>query len=433
MRISGDGQMVTATRQDSQLYTRNLDNGLTMIGQRIPGVESAASIFWVRTGTRDEIKAHMGVSHFLEHMAFRRTKNLAGPEVDRAFEEIGADHNAATWKEFTFYWVRVLSENTPRAIEILSELTHPVLDADDFDQERKVILEEIARYEDQPSSVLIEQFMHDYFGDNPLSWETLGTEETIKSLTVEQMTDYWRRRYGTRNMIFSIAGNFDWSEVVSQLEDLTQDWQAGETGRALVPATFHPGFSVYQRDQFVQQQLAIGVPSVPSKDERYFAAAILSTILGDDTGSRLYWALYHEGLADSASAQVMDFEDTGVLMVHVSTQPEAMQRALDTAQAELERLQGFDVQQDELDRAKAKLNSSVIIGGESTNDRVLGLINSWLTRGRLETLEELRRRIDAVELGDLRAYLDAYPVWPKQVISSVGPLDESEIRLQART
>jgi predicted Zn-dependent peptidase len=403
-----------------------------MIGQRIPGVESAASIFWVQTGTRDEIKAQMGVSHFLEHMAFRRTKNLVGPEVDRAFEEIGADHNAATWKEFTFYWVRVLSENTPRAIEILSELTHPVLDHDDFDQERKVILEEIARYDDQPSSVLIEQFMHDYFGDNPLSWETLGTEQTIKSLTVEQMTDYWQRRYGTSNMIFSIAGNFDWSEVVTQLEDLTRDWQVGETGRSLAPVKFRPGTSIYQRDQFVQQQLAIGIPSVPSRDERYFAAAILSTILGDDTGSRLYWALYHEGLADSASAQVMDFEDTGLLMVHVSTQPQSMQRALDTTQAELRRLQGFDVQQDELDRAKAKLNSSVIIGGESTNERVLGLINSWLTRGRLETLEELRRRIDAVELGDLRAYLHAYPVCPDQVITSVGPLSESEIRLQPR-
>jgi predicted Zn-dependent peptidase len=414
--------MATVTRQDSLFFTEVLPNGLTMIGQQIPGVESAASVFWVKTGTRDEVKEQMGVSHFLEHMAFRRTRALTGPEVDRAFEEIGADHNAATWKEFTFYWARVLSENVGRAIEILGELLRPDLHEEDFEQERNVVLEEIARYDDQPSSVLVEHFMHDYFADNPLAWETLGTNETIRALTVDQMRAYWRRRYGSSNIIFSIAGNFEWNRVVGQLEGLTRDWEIGTPGRVFTPISFRPGINVHQREAFVQQQLAIGTPSVCSKDDEYFAAAILASILGDDTGSRLYWALYHEGLADSASAQIMDFEDAGLMMVHVSTKPELMQRALDTVERELQNLQAFDVRQDELDRAKAKLSSSVIIGGESTNERVLALINSWLTQGHLETLEEIRRKIDDVRLEDLAGYLHRYPVWPSQVITTVGPL-----------
>jgi predicted Zn-dependent peptidase len=423
--------MAAVTRQDSLFYTHVLPSGLTMIGQQIPGVESAASVFWVKTGTRDEDKSQMGVSHFLEHMAFRRTRTLTGAEVDRAFEEIGADHNAATWKEFTFYWARVLGEYVPRAIEILGELLQPILNEEDFDQERNVILEEIARYDDQPSSVLVEHFMHDYFGDNPLSWETLGTAETINALTVEEMRAYWQRRYGTSNIIFSIAGNFDWERVVGQLETLTRDWPRGAPGRVFARTDFRPGFQVYAREAFVQEQLAIGTPSVNSQDREYFTAAILAAILGDDTGSRLYWSLYHEGLADSASAQIMDFEDTGLLMVHVSTKPELMQGALDRVESELKALQSFDIRQDELDRAKAKLSSSVIIGGESTNERVLALINSWLTQGRLETLEEIRRKIDDVTLDDLRTYLTRYPVWPRQVLTTVGPLTEHEITAPA--
>jgi predicted Zn-dependent peptidase len=206
----------TVTRQDSLFFTSELKNGLQLIGQQIPGVQSAAAVFWVKTGTRDEPAEQMGVSHFLEHMAFRRTAHRTGEDVDREFEEMGADHNAATWLEMTFYWARVLGENANWAIEVLADLTHPLLDAEDFDQERNVILEEIARYEDQPTHVLLANFMREFFHGHPLSRETLGTPETIKALTVEQMREYWQMRYGTRNMIFAIAGNFDWEMVVRE-------------------------------------------------------------------------------------------------------------------------------------------------------------------------------------------------------------------------
>ncbi|HEX6509940.1 MAG TPA: pitrilysin family protein, partial [Chloroflexota bacterium] len=305
----------TVTRQDSTFHIHVLPNGLQMIGQTIPGVQSVAAIFWVCTGTRDENKEEMGVSHFLEHMAFRRTQHLTGGEVDRVWEEMGADHNAATSWEMTFYWARVLSENAHWAVEVLSELTRPVLDAADFDQERNVILEEIARYEDQPVHVLFSHFMRDFFGDYPLSWDTLGTPETIRNLSVEQMRDYWNRRYGASNIIFSIAGDFDWNEITKTVEALTSDWQPGDSSRKLGSPTFEPKTRVYTRDKFVQEHIAIGTPLVARSDPRYYAAALLATILGDETGSRLFWAVYQEGLADSATAQAMEFEDTGMLLV----------------------------------------------------------------------------------------------------------------------
>jgi predicted Zn-dependent peptidase len=414
-------------RQDSLFYVHTLPNGFQMIGEHMPDVQSAAVIFWVRTGTRDENPKQMGVSHFLEHMAFRRTPAMTGREIDRTFEEMGADHNAGTWKEMTFYWARVLGENVPRAIDVLSQLTQPLLEAEDFNQERNVILEEIARYEDQPSHVLMSHFLQGFFGDHPLAWETLGTPETIKDLTVEEMREYWHRRYGTENMIFAIAGNFDWELVLQQVEALSKDWARGERGRHLSRAEFRPGLDVLERDKFHQEQIAIGVPSVGSDDPRYYAAAVLSTILGDDSGSRLFWSLYQTGLADSATAQTFEFDDNGVMMVHISMEPSKAQQALQIALEEVKRLQDGAVQQDELDRAKAKLNSSVIIGGESTNERVMGLINSWLTRNRLETLDEIRQKIEAVRIDDIRELLQAYPVWPEQRITAAGPVPRADL------
>jgi predicted Zn-dependent peptidase len=417
----------TLTRQDSTFHTETLPNGLQLLGQKIPGVQSAASVFYVNTGTRDEREEEMGVSHFLEHMAFKRSQHYTGEQIDRRFDELGAEHNAGTWKEMTFYWARVLGENAPQAIDLLAELTHPVLEPADFDAERKVILEEIARYEDMPSHLLLDHFMQDYFDTHPLAWETLGTAQTIEALTVEQMRRYWQQRYGTRNIIFAIAGNFEWDATVAQVSDLSQGWAQGETGRTSVPVRFQPGLHVYQNDKFVQQQIAIGAPSIANSDPRYYTAAVLAVILGDDTGSRLFWSLYQPGLADSATAQVFDFDDNGLFWVHIGTEPERAQEVLNVAVSELHRLQGFDVSQAELDRAKAKLNSSVIIGGESTNERVMGLINSWLTRGRLETLEEVRQKIEAVTLEDVRDYLQEFPVAPEQVITAVGPLGADEL------
>jgi predicted Zn-dependent peptidase len=181
---------------------------------------------------------------------------------------------------------------------------------------------------------------------------------------------------------------------------------------------------VYPTDRFGQEQLAIGVPSVARSDPRYYAAATLATILGDDTGSRLFWALNQTGLAESASAQLLDFEDTGLMIVYLVTEPSLAPQVLQIAQRELERVQSFDIEQAELDRARAKLVASVIIGGESTNERVIGLISSWLTQGRLETLEEVREKIEAITLDDLRSLVEDLPVWPKTVITASGPVTE---------
>lgn len=419
--------MVTSARE-SLFYTHTLPNGLQLLGEFMPSAQSAACVFYVQTGARDERPEYMGVSHFLEHMAFRGNDRRASEMIDREFEEMGADHNAATSLEMTYYWARVLSENTSWAIDVLTDLVHPALDEEMFNQERKVILEEIARGEDSPGRVLFRTFMTDYFGEHPLGRDVLGTNDTISALPVESMRAYWRERYGTKNILFAIAGNFDWESVKAQLEGLSKEWQAGTTGRTLEKAPFRPHFHAVKREAFTQEQILIGTPSVDRRDPRYFVAALLTTVLGDDTGSRLFWSLHETGLAESATASSYELEDNGVLMVHIATEPSKAAEALRAARLEMARLQEGGVQEDELTRAKAKLNSSEVIGGESPNVRVMSLIHSWVSEGRLESLDDIRRKIDAVTVEDIAAYVRDFPLFPRQVITAVGPLEESVLR-----
>lgn len=420
--------MTLLARVESTLHTHRLNNGLQMVGQHIPGVESVSSMFWVRTGSRDETEDQAGISHFLEHMAFKRTKTRTYEDINREFEEIGAENNAFTWLEMTAYHARVLGDRLPRAIDLLADLTHPVLDKEDFDQERNVILEEIARHRDQPYSLLLDQFFQSFFPDQPLGRSTLGSPESISSMSVEEMGTYWERRYGAGNVIFSIAGNFDWPAIVGQLERLTADWHPGESGhRRTQPRVAQSASTVLAGDRWNQEHLVIGVPSIQQGDRHYYTALVLANILGDDTGSRLFWAVNQTGLADQVGASTITFSDAGVLFVVAVTDPGKARETLSVIRRALETLQTGPIGDDELERAKMKLLTSTVIEGESTRARMMGLVESWLAHGRLETLEEVRAAIDSVSIEDMTALLEAHPLSANQVLTALGPLSEGEL------
>lgn len=416
-----------SSRLDTTLYSHRLPNGLQMLGQYMPGVESATAVFWVRTGARDELDEQAGVSHFLEHMAFKRTKTRTYADINREFQEMGAENNAFTWVEMTAFWARVLHENLAWAIDVLTELTHPVLDAADFEQERHVILEEIALYQDRPFFLLIEHFLQDFFKDQPLGHSTLGTPDTIGRLTVADMRSYWARRYGASNILFSVAGNFEWDQVVDQLSSLTGDWETGTNGREQAPAHYAPRIDIMENARWQQEHIAIGMPSIARDDPRRYVAAVLATALGDDTGSRLFWAVQQTGLAQDVSAQAMAFAAAGTLLVTASTDPGKAVETLQVIQRELETLQRENITEDELERAKIKLATAVVIGGESNRERAMALIESWLSEGRLRTLADVQAGIDSVTREDIRNLLDDFPLTDTQVLTALGPLSRSKI------
>lgn len=419
--------MTEQSRSETTLLHHRLDNGLEVIGQHIPAVESVAAVFWVKTGARDEEPPESGISHFLEHMAFKRSRTRTYVEFNREFEEIGAEDNAFTSVEMTAFHARMLGDQLPRGMELLADLTRPVLDGHDFDQERQVILEEIARHRDQPYSVLFDEFLRTFYPASRLGQPTLGTSESITGMRVENMRDYWRRRYGTENILFSVAGNFRWEAVLEQLGELTADWHGSTAGGRTAQPHGAAGYRVVADSKWNQQHLIIGVPSISRSDLRYHAAALLATILGDNTGSRLFWALNQTGLADQVGADAMTFSDSGLLLALAVTDPDKAPRALETVRSEMAKLQDGPIAAEELERAKTKLLTSTVLEGESTFARMLGLVDSWLAHERLETLDEVQASIESVSMDDIRRLLARYPLTEGQVITALGPLSAKEL------
>ncbi len=427
-RASMTASDISPTNTESaQFSTHRLENGLQILGQYMPDLESVSLCFYVRTGARDEHdSAIFGVSHFLEHMVFKGTARRDTEQITLDFNRMGAEFNAFTSVEQTVYYARILREYLPDAIDLLSDMMRPRLDAEDFSMERNVILEEIARSEDVPTSQAYRKLMQTYYAGNTLGHDVLGTKESIGNLTVEQMRAYFERRYAANNLIFSIAGNFDWNEVVRLLGEKTSAWNTGEAGRNAPP--YQPEGSstnVVVKPQQKQQLMLLATPSVSVEDDDLYAAELMSMVLGDGSGSRLFWNIYQKGLAETAAASVSPLDNTGMLLTFLSTTPENAPAVLELARAELNAMQEDGVHEDELRRAKDKLISRTVLDGDSAFNRMQDLAYTWVARDTLRSLNDEIALIEAVTLDDIRRVLDRYPLTDTQVLTAYGPLEAS--------
>jgi predicted Zn-dependent peptidase len=428
---------MTTTKVDgsavSRLYSAALPNGLQILGQRMPDLESISVCFYARTGARDEHDpAIFGVSHFLEHMVFKGTQRRDAEQITLDFNTMGAEFNAFTSVEQTVFYARVLGEYLPRAVDLLADMMRPRLDGRDFEMERNVILEEIARSEDVPTSQAYRKLIQTYFAGQPLGHDVLGTRESIGNLAVEQMRDYAARRYAANNLILSIAGNFEWQHVLDLAAAHCGGWGSGEAGRVAEPyAPVQPVSQVIVKPQLKQQLCLLAWPSVSFEDKDFYAAVLAAMVLGDGTGSRLFWNIFQKGLAESAAASPSAFDNTGMMVAFISTTPDHAPGVLELVRAELRGMQEDGVQEDELRRAKDKLVSRTVLDGESAYSRMQDLAYTWVAERRLRTIEEEMDEIERVTTGDVRRVLDRFPYTEKHVLTTYGPLDAAAFGLPA--
>src|SRR3989449_3923866 len=259
---------MTTANNGSVFHTHKLSNGLQILGQPMPDFESVAVSYYVHTGSRDEPDPSIaGVSHFLEHMVFKGTKTLDWQEITLAFNKIGAELNAFTSHEATVYYARVLGEYLDRAVELLSDMMYPRLAESDFETEKEVIINEIARSEDQPYNIAYRRMVQTYFGDHPLGHDVLGSRESIRNMKIEQMREYWQRRYAANNLILAVAGKFDWDHIVQLAEKYCSTWRVGDAGRNVIP--YMPAHSINKiivDPKLKQQIMMIAMPSVDIQD-----------------------------------------------------------------------------------------------------------------------------------------------------------------------
>lgn len=411
-------------RAEQNFYVEKLENGLQILAQRMPDLESVSVCFFTRTGARDEHDAAIyGVSHFLEHMVFKGTARRDTEQITLDFNRMGAEFNAFTSLEQTVFYARVLREYLPDAVDLLADMMRPKLDEADFNIERNVILEEIARSEDVPTGQAYRRLMQTFFAGNSLGHDVLGTRESISNLQVEQMRGYHDRRYAANNLILAVAGNFEWDDLRALAVEKCGGWQSGEMGRE-APA-FSPASTstIIVKPQQKQQIVLLAWPSVSVQDDDLYAAYLAMMVLGDGTGSRLFWNIYQKGLAETAVASLSPMDGTGMSVAFVSTTPEHAPGVLELLRAELKSLQADGIHEDELRRAKDKLVSRTVLDGDSAFSRMQDLAYTWAAKSEVRSIQDEIAEIEAVTLEDVRRVLNRFPCTDNQVLTTYGPLD----------
>ncbi|MEM7577679.1 MAG: pitrilysin family protein [Planctomycetota bacterium] len=394
-----------------------LPNGLTILAETDPDAHTAAIGFFVKTGARDEDPAYMGVSHFLEHMMFKGTPRRSADDVNREFDEIGADYNAFTSHEQTVYYAHVLPEFLPRAADLLADMLRPSLRQDDFDMEKKVILEEIGMYDDRPEWRLQDKLLEEFFGSHPLGFRVLGTTDTVTALTPQQMRDYFDGRYSPDNLVVAAAGQVDFDQLCRDLEVRCGGWEATRAERQ--HGTTEPDGKrlVVDDPRISRTYLAFLAPGPSAQDGHRYAAKVLSDILGDADGSRLYWSLIDPGLADEADFSSMPQDHSGAFMGYATCDP----ARADEVEATL--LQTIDaavskepITADEVERAVNKLATLATLQGERPSGRMHGLGSRWLYHGAYRSLEQELAALQAVTPNDVASLLAAFPLSPKTIL-----------------
>src|SRR5688572_18896736 len=325
-----------------------LKNGLDIVAEINPDSHSFAAGLFVKTGARDESPEVTGVSHFLEHMMFKGSDRLTWEDVNRIFDEIGARYNAFTKQEMTAYYANVLPEFTERTIEHLSHLLRPAIRVEDFTTEKKVILEEIAMYLDDPGHRLYEKLMELHFGHHPLSRSVLGSIDSITKLERDQMAEYFARRYGPGNMVLAVTGQLDFANIVQLAEKYMGHWPHVDAPRVQPPPAYAPQRH-HMTDAKLNRQYTMAMTPGPSaQDERRFAARVLSDVVGDSDGSRFYWALVDNAIAEDADFGFYPHDGCGSFYISLTTDPARSEQALDVALKELEKVK-HDLSDDEVE------------------------------------------------------------------------------------
>ncbi len=406
-----------------EFHEHRLDNGLQIVAELNQDVYSTAVGFFVRTGSRDETPEVAGVSHFLEHMVFKGTEHYSAEDVNRIFDEIGARYNASTSEELTLFYAAVLPEYLPRAFELLSALMRPSLRSSDFDMEKQVILEEIGMYEDMPTFTAYEKVMGQHFAGHPLGQSILGSVQSISDLAVEQMRAYHMDRYRAGNITLAVAGNCQWPEVVSLAERHCASWPSGTCERPVPEAQPAGGVNALARESSQQQHLMQMAAAPPASNPLRYAADLLAVIVGDDSGSRFYWELVDPGHAEAADLAYNEYDGSGSWLTYLSCGPDQVQENLDRIRRIFEQINREGVTADEIEQARNKVLSRVVLRSERPMGRLASLGNNWVYRQEYRTVEDDLRSYRLVLPDDIRELLEQYPLAQTTTVA-VGPLTE---------
>jgi predicted Zn-dependent peptidase len=401
-----------------------LPNGIRLVTEELPYSQAVSLGVWLEVGSRDEAVTENGLSHFLEHMAFKGTDRRSAYDIALEIDQLGGLGNAFTTRENTCFHIKVLKEQLPRAVDLLIDLTiHPLCQPVDVERERTVILEEIAAQEDTPEDLVQVHFAREFWRGCALGRSILGEAEDIARFSREDLLAFRRATYRPENIVVAAAGLLDHSQLLDLLGPALTVFENGAPPREREPVTTHPGNYLFTRE-LEQAHLCLGARGLTAGDERRFVGSLLHIILGGNMSSRLFQVIREElGLAYTIYSYLSFFKDTGLLEICAGVSPKNLPALLEAVNGELRRLKSAPVEVAELSAAKEYVKSSVILNAEDSEQRMLRLAKNEINFEHYIPLTDIIEGVEKVtvdQVQELARELLQPDDWGMAVLGSVN-------------
>ena len=408
--------------RDIQITT--LPNGLRVATDRMPAVESVSLGVWVRAGTRYELPQVNGVAHLLEHMVFKGTKRRSAREIAEQIEAVGGSINAYTSRETTAYYVKILKDDAALAVDVLADiLQHSVFDDVELGRERSVVLQEIGQAHDTPDDVVFDHFQSTAFPDQPLGRPVLGKSEIVATMSRDAIVGFRDEHYRTSRMVVAAAGNIEHDRLVDNAEQVFGD--LGDGGDATSQTAKYGGGDAREARDLEQIHMVLGFRGPPIGTPEFYTMSVLSNLFGGGMSSRLFQEIREErGLVYSIDTFMSAFADTGLFGVYAGTGTEQIEELIPALCDQITGL-ADSLREEEVNRARAQLKSSLLMALESTGARCEQVAQHLLIFDRVLSVEELVARIDAIDAEQIAA-LARQVFAGAPVLAAVGPLDKLE-------
>ena len=385
-----------------------LENGLTIIGEEIPYVKSISLGVWINAGSRIEDEEISGVSHFIEHMLFKGTRNRTSKQIASEIDNLGGQINAFTSKECTCYYVKLLDSHIDIGIDVLSDMIlNSKFNEDDLDKERSVIIEELKMYEDSPEDLAYDLLTENIYKHDTLGMNIIGTEESLKRLNREKLLDYFNKYYVPNNSVIAISGNFNFDEIINKIEEKFKVWKKRDVNVDIKKAEFKSCFLTKNKD-IEQVNLAMSLEAVPiESDKEVYALAVINTVFGGSISSRLFQKIREEkGLVYSIYSSQSLYRKCGELGIFASMSNEHLKEVYESIIEEIKIMKKYYLTDQEIKESKEQLKGSYILGLESTSSRMMSIGRSLLLNNKVESTDDILKSIDNVDRETVKIVID---------------------------
>ncbi|MEW6608485.1 MAG: pitrilysin family protein [bacterium] len=405
-----------------------LPNGIRIVIEEIPDVRSVSIGVWVNVGSQDEKAEENGISHFLEHMIFKGTKSKTALQIAQTMDSMGGHIDAATGREHTCYYAKILDKHLPKTIDLLADIFfNSLFSPVEIEKEKQVIIEEIKMYEDTPDDLIHDIFIQTIWDNHPLGQPIWGNVEVIKNITQKKLINFWNSRYTPGEIVIAVAGHIQKDTVIEQLFKAFNHHSSLNWRTTLNNIPEFRACSVCQFRELEQVHLCLGTRGLPSTHKDRFVLRVLSTILGMGMSSRLFQKIREENaLAYNVHAYPASYKNVGALVVYVGVNPKNYKETTKIILNEFNDLKNKLVEEEELINAKEKLKGAICLNAEDTAYRMSRLAEQEIYFNRFFSIDETLELVDEVQLMDVQRIAQDLFKSEYLCLTTIGPLSEQE-------